>query len=81
MIALNLSEEATMTMSATITEIANRRPHDAWLKIKLSELEAEIEDISADRNRLIIKLSRARNQIHRLMAGIQEDEDSGEQQS
>ena len=70
-----------MTMSTTITEIANRRPHDAWLKIKLSELETEIADISADRNRLIIELSRARNQIHRLLAGIQENGPIGKQQS
>jgi hypothetical protein len=60
-----------MTESTTITEIANRRPHDAWLQMKLLELETEIADISADRNRLIIELSRARNTINRLMAGIQ----------
>jgi len=69
-----------MTISATITEISNKRPHDAWLKAKLSELEAEIEDISTDRNRLIIELSRARNQIHRLLAGIQEKGPIGKQQ-
>ena len=40
-----------MTMSTTNTEIANRRPQDTWLQMKLSELDAEIADI-ADRNRL-----------------------------
>lgn len=59
-----------MTRSTTITEIANRRPHDAWLQMKLSELEAEIADISADRNRLIIELSKTRITINRLLAGI-----------
>ena len=65
--------EAIMTMlSTTITEITNKRPHDTWLKLKLSELDAEIADINADRNRLTLELSRARNQIYRLRAGIQE---------
>ena len=59
-------------LSTTITEIANKRTHDAWLQIKLSEIEAEIADISADRNRLIIELSRARNTINQLLAGIHE---------
>jgi hypothetical protein len=80
MIVSNPSKEAIMTMSTTITEIANKRPHDTWLKLKLSELEAEMADITADRNRLIIELSRARNQIYRLLAGIQENGSIGEQQ-
>ena len=65
--------EAIITMlSSTITEITNKRPNDTWLKLKLSELDAEIADINADRNRLTLELSRARNQIYRLRAGIQE---------
>ena len=71
-----------MTMLfTTITEITNMRPHDTWLKLKLSELDAEIADINADRNRLTLELSRARNQIHRLLAGIQENGPIGKQQS
>lgn len=61
-----------MTISTTLTEIAKRRHHDAWLQTKLSELEAEIANISADRNRLIFELSRARNKIYRLLSGIHE---------
>jgi len=65
--------EAIITMlSSTITEITNKRPNDTWLKLKLSELDAEIADINADRNRLTLELSRARNQIYRLRAGIRE---------
>ena len=73
--------EAIITMlSTTITEITNKRPHDTWLKLKLSELDAEIADINADRNRLTLELSRARNQIYRLRAGIQESRSTGNQQ-
>ncbi len=52
----------------TITDIAKNRPHDAWLQIKLSELEAEIADISNDCNRLLSELCKARNTINRLRA-------------
>ena len=61
-----------MAMSfTTITEISNKRPNDTWLQKKLSELEAEMAVINADRNRLILELSRARNEIYQLLAGIQ----------
>jgi hypothetical protein len=66
-------------LSSTITEITNKRPNDTWLKLKLSELDAEIADINADRNRLTLELSRARNQIYRLRAGIQERDSNGNQ--
>ena len=73
--------EAIITMlSSTITEITNKRPHDTWLKLKLSEIDAEIADINADRNRLTLELSRARNQIYRLRAGIQERGSTDNQQ-
>lgn len=41
-------------LSKTITEITNKHPNDTWLKLKLSELDAEIADINADRNRLTL---------------------------
>jgi hypothetical protein len=73
--------EAIMTMlSSTITEITNKRPNDTWLKLKLSELDSEIADINADRNRLTFELSRARNLIYRLLAGIHKNDLIGEQQ-
>ena len=55
-------------------------PPRAWLQMKLSELDAEMADILADRNRLIIELSRARNTINQLLAGIEENGSTGEQQ-
>ena len=61
-----------MTRSTTIIEIAHNRPYDAWLQTKLSELDVEMAKINEDRNRLIVELSRARNQIYRLLAGIQD---------
>lgn len=68
-----------MTRSTTITENANKRPYDGCLQMKLSELETEIADMSADRNRSIIELSREMNTLIRLLDGIQENGPIGKQ--
>ena len=56
--------------SPTIAEIAKRRPHDTWLQKKLADLDLEMADLCADRNRLITELSRARNAINHFRAGL-----------
>lgn len=54
-----------------IQSIIRKFPSHAWLQMNLAELDAEIADMQADRNRLIKELSRARNEIHRLRAGLE----------
>jgi hypothetical protein len=54
-----------------IKEIIQKGPNHTWLKMKLSELDAEIANINADRNRLVSALSRARTKINRLRAGLE----------
>ena len=60
-----------MMTHSTIAEIAKRRPHDTWLQTKLADLELEMADLWADRNRLIAELSRARTTINHLRAGLE----------
>ncbi len=57
-------------MSDIIKEIVKKYPHNAWLQMKLAELDIEVTEISQDRNRLVSELSKARSTINRLRAEI-----------
>ena len=57
-------------MSDIIKEIVHKFPHNAWLQMKLAELDIEVTEISQDRNRLVSELSKARSTINRLRAEI-----------
>lgn len=57
-------------MSEIIKEIVNKYPHNAWLQMKMAELDIEMAEIRRDRNRLVNELSKARNTINRLRAEI-----------
>ncbi len=57
-------------MSDIIKEIVKKYPHNAWLQMKLAELDIEFTEISQDRNRLVSELSKARSTINRLRAEI-----------
>lgn len=57
-------------MSKIIKKIVKKYPHDAWLQMKLAELNIEFDEISRDRNRLVSELGNARNTINRLRAEI-----------
>ncbi|WP_218188073.1 hypothetical protein, partial [Desulfosarcina cetonica] len=46
-------------------------PHIEWLKKRLLDLDSEIDELHQDRNRLLTELSKARNIINRLRAGIE----------
>jgi outer membrane murein-binding lipoprotein Lpp len=46
-------------------------PHIEWLKKRLLDLDAEIDELHRDRNRMLSELSKARNTINRLRAGIE----------
>ena len=53
-------------MEFLIAEIIKKRPNDKWLKQQLAELKALIQEIRADRNRLIKELSAARTEANKL---------------
>ena len=53
-------------MEFLIAEIIKKRPDDNWLKQQLDELKALIQEIRADRNRLIKELSEARTEASQL---------------
>lgn len=57
-------------MSDIIKEIVKKYLHNAWLQMKLAELDIEFTEISQDRNRLVSELSKARSTINRLRAEI-----------
>ena len=50
---------------------SDRFPHIEWLKKRLLDLDSEIDVLHQDRNRMLSELSKARNTINRLRAGIE----------
>lgn len=53
-----------------INAISKHFPNHTWLQRVLAELDLEVMEVKADRNRLLKELSRARNEIYRLRAGL-----------
>ena len=58
-------------MNDLIAEIKAKYPNDAWLRMKLAELDLEITEIRNDRNRLVEELSKCGNLVNRLRAGLE----------
>jgi len=59
-------------IDSIIAEISKARPHDTWLTIKLSEINAEYQSLLEDHHRLIRDNSKLRTNINRLRAGMDE---------
>ena len=59
-----------MHTSEISTEIVEKYPTNAWLQMKMAELDMEIAESHHDRVRLITELSKARDMINRLRAGL-----------